>query len=143
MTTNAYVGFGTELNLGTAVGGPFTKVAQLKNITPEGSKAQMVDRTNVLTPDNGTRTLPVRIDTGELDIVGVLDPANTSILQLGTLHASLTPVFAQLVLPGGTEYTFQCFVSQYVPWTIPYNKALGFTARLRVNGLLTGPAGAA
>jgi hypothetical protein len=142
MTTSARPGYGSRL-LMSSDNSHWTPVAQLKSFIPQGSRQTIVDRTNVMTPDNFTRPLPVRVDSGEIDLAGVLDPTNTGILQLGTAHATLAVYFFQAVLTDGTTYTFQAMVSEYVPFTVTYNKFLGFSAKLRVTGAITGPAGAA
>lgn len=140
--TRAWLGYGTTL-LMSPDNVDWTLVAQLKTIAPQGSRQTTVDRTNVLTPDNFMRTMPVRIDSGDLHLVGVLDPSNTGILQLGTAHATLAVYYFQAVLPDGTTYTFQAMVAEYVPFNVAYNKAISFSAKLRVTGGMNGPAGAA
>ena len=119
----------------------FTPVAQLKSFIPQGSKQTIVDQTNILTPDDFTRPLAVRVDSGELELVGILDPKNTGVLQLGTAHVTLAISYFKAVLSDGTEYDFQGLVSEYIPFSVAYNKAIGFSARIRISGALSGPAG--
>lgn len=140
--THANLGYGSKLFM-SADGTHFTSIAQMKTFIPQGSKQTVVDQTNVLTPDNFTRPLPVRVDSGEINIEGVLDPSNTSITQLGVAHASLAVYSFQAVLTDGTTYTFQGIVSEYVPFSVAYNKAMLFSAKIRVSGAFTGPAGSA
>jgi hypothetical protein len=142
MTTRAQPGYGSKFFLSTD-DVVFTPVAQLQRFVPQGSKSQIVDRTNVLTPDNFTRPMPVRVDSGEIEMVGVLDPANSNILQLGQAHANMSLIFAKIVLTDGTEYDFQGYVTEYVPFSVTYNKAIGFSAKIRVSGAFTGPLGKA
>ena len=140
--TNARPGYGSKFFM-SSDNVHFAPVAQLKNFVPQGSKQTIVDQTNVLTPDNFTRPMAVRIDSGDIDLTGILDASNTGILQLGIAHASLALYYFQIVLTDGTQYTFQGLVSEYVPFDVTYNKAIGFRARIRISGGLTGPAGAA
>jgi hypothetical protein len=119
----------------------FWAIAQLQRFVPSGSKQTIVDQTNILTPDNFTRSLAVRVDSGEIDMVGILDPQNPNILQLGQLHANLTLAFFKIVLTDGTTYTFQGFVAEYVPFSVDHKKALGFTCKVRVSGAYSGPLG--
>jgi hypothetical protein len=142
MTTRAATGYGSKFYV-SSDNVTFTSVAQLQRFVPSGSKQTMVDQTNILTPDNFTRPLPVRIDSGEIDLAGVLDAASGNILILGQLHANLTPVFFKVVLTDGTPYTFAGFVSEYVPFSVVYNKAIGFSAKVRVSGAYSGPLGIA
>lgn len=86
----------------------------------------------------------MQIDGGQIDIAGVLDPANGSQLELGTLHANLTLGTWRILLSDGiTVYQFNAYVAEYVPFTVQLSKALGFSAKLTVVGAMTGPAGAA
>lgn len=140
--TNARPGYGSKFFM-SSDDVTFTPVAQLKSFVSRGSRQSIVDQTNVLTPDNFSRPLAVRIDSGEIELVGVLDPANTGILQLGMAHASLALYYFQIVLSDGTEYSFQGLVSEYVPFDVTYNKAIAFRAKIRISGALTGPAGVA
>src|SRR4051812_35531952 len=112
MTTKASPGYGSKLFMSsTGAVSSYVPVAQLQRFAPAGSKQTVVDQTNVLTPDNFSRPLAVRVDSGDLDLAGVLDPQNTGILQLGTAHASLALYFFKTVLSDGTEYNFQGLVS--------------------------------
>jgi hypothetical protein len=140
--TNARPGYGSKFFM-SSDGAHFASVAQLKSFIPLGSRQTVVDQTNVLTPDNFSRPLAVRVDSGDIDLSGVLDPSNTSILQLGTAHASLSLYYFQVVLPDGTQYTFQGLVIEYVPFSVTYNKFISFSAKVRVSGAMTGPAGSA
>lgn len=142
MATHAQPGYGSKFFLSTD-DVTFTPVAQLQRFAPSGSKSTTVDRTNILTPDNFDRPLPVRVSSGEIELVGILDPMNTSILQLGQLHANFTLAYCKIVLSDGTQYSFAGYVTAYVPFTVAYNKAIGFSAKIRVSGGLTGPSGLA
>lgn len=133
MATISHPGYGSKLELSTD-NVTFVKVAQLQRFSPSGSRQTMTDQTNISTPDNFTRPLAVRVDSGDLDMTGVLDPSNTGITQLGTFHTNMTLVYARVTLSDGTPYTFQCYVSEYVPFTVQFDKAIGFTAKLRISG---------
>lgn len=143
MTTRAYPGYGSKFFLSTD-NVTFTPVAQLQRFAPSTvSKQTMADRTNVLTTDNFTRTAAVKVDSGDIEMVGILDPMNGGILQLGAAHGGLTLLFCKVVLTDGTLYTFQGYVSEYSPFSVSYNKAMLFSAKIRVSGGLTGPGGSA
>jgi len=142
--TIAKAGAGSKFFMSSSnANGSFVPVAQLKTFAHQGSKQTIVDQTNISTPDNFSRPLAVRIDSGEINLDGVLDPANTSILQLGTAHASMALYYFLAVLSDGTQYTFQGLVSEYAAFSVSYSKAMLFSAKIRISGALTGPAGAA
>ena len=140
MTTRANPGYGSKFFLSTD-NVHFNPIAQLRTFAPSGSKAATVDQTNVLTPDNFDRPLATRVTSGEIAMEGVLDPANANITQLGQAHAALQLIYGQIVLTDGTQYTFQGYVTEYVPFDVKYNKAIAFSAKIRVSGALSGPAG--
>jgi hypothetical protein len=120
----------------------YTTVAQLRKITPQGSKQTMVDQTNILTAGNATAPLALRFDSGEISMDGVLIPEDGSQLQLGTLHAGLTLTYWKVLLSDGvTTWSFRGFLSEFVPFTVDVAKAMAFTAKIRVWGALTGPSG--
>jgi hypothetical protein len=122
----------------------FTTVAQLRKITPQGSKQTIVDQTNILTAGNSDAPLAVRYTSGEIDLDGVLSPQNSSQLTLGQLHAALTLVYWQALFPDGiTVWTWQGFVSEYKPFDIDVMKAMLFSAKIRIWGAFTGPLGTA
>lgn len=142
MTTTAYPGYGSSL-ASSPNGSAYTTIAQLKKFAPVGSKQTMVDQTNITTPLPFTQPYAARVDSGEFELSGVLNPSEATALNLGTLHAGLTLAYFQVTLTDGSVYTFQAFVSEYVPFDVTYNKMIGFSAKLRVQGAITGPAGAA
>src|SRR5579872_4354223 len=118
MATKSIVGFGTKLSY-SLDNVTFTAVAQLQRMTPSGSKQTMVDQTNVLTPDPGTQPLPARVDSGDVDLAGVLDPANGSQLALGQMHGQKTLAWWKTLLADGvTIWTFQAYVSEYKPFDL-------------------------
>jgi hypothetical protein len=141
--TTAIASYGSHLSYSTD-GVHYTTVAQIRKLTPQASKQTIVDQTNILTPGNAAAPLAARFDSGEIQIDGVLSPEDSSQLALGTLHAALTLVYWKLLLSDGVStWTWQGFVSEYVPWVLDVAKAVVFTAKIRVSGVLTGPAGAA
>lgn len=141
MTTTAHPGYGSKLAL-SVDGVTYVNVAQLQRFAPAGSRQTIVDQTNISTPDNFARALAVRVDPGELDMAGVLDPSNAGIVQLGTFHASMALAYCKVTLSDGSVFTFQGYVSEYVPFTVSFDKVLAFTGKLRVSGGITGPSGA-
>ena len=142
MPTTAIVGFGCTLSCSTD-DVTFTPIAQLQRIKPSGSKQTLVDQTNVLTADPGALPLAVRVDSGDVEISGVLNPSNSSQLKLGQLHAQKTLAWWKVLLSDGvTVWSFQAFVSDFTPFDVTYNKFVPFTAKLRISGALNGPLGA-
>jgi hypothetical protein len=143
VTSSASACYGSKLEY-TSDGVHYTKVAQLRKIVPDGSKQTIVDQTNILTAGNGSAPLAVRFNSGEIAIDGVLAPGDGSQLALGTLHATLAVVTWRITYPDGeSTYVFLGSVSEYKPFDIDVKKAMTFSAKIRVAGAFTSPAGAA
>ena len=142
--TTAIGSLGSQLSFSLTGSGAFTTVAQLRTAKPQGSKLSMLDQTNILTPGNGDAPLPGRYSAGEIALDGILSPQNSSQLTLGQLHAAGTLVYWQVLLSDGiTVWSFQGYVSEYVPFSLDVNKAIVFSAKIRISGSQTGPAGTA
>ncbi len=143
MASTAIPGAGSKLSY-SLDGVHFTTVAQLRKFKGPNSKQTILDQTNILTTGNGDAPLPVRFSSGEAEMDGVLSPQNSSQIAMGTLHASLTIVSWQLLLADGvTVYSWSGSVSEFQPFDIDVMKAVAFTAKIRIAGALSGPAGTA
>jgi hypothetical protein len=143
VSSQAIIGYGSKLSC-TSDGSNYFTLAQLQRVVPAGSKQTMIDRTNLLTPDNFDRPLPVLVTSGEIEIDGVLSPQNGSQLSLGQLHATMAVVPWKLLLADGvTLYSFNAAVSEYIPFEIEVAKFVPFKAKLRVVGAMNGPLGSA
>jgi hypothetical protein len=143
VTSSAIVGIGSKLSY-SLDNVHFTKVAQLRKFKGPNSKQVIVDQTNILTAGNGDAPLPVRFTSGEAQMDGVVIPQDSSQLTLGQLHAALTVVYWQLLLPDGvTLWSWIGSVSEYQPFDIDTMKATVFSAKIRIVGALTGPLGTA
>jgi Lambda phage tail tube protein, TTP len=141
--TTALASVGTKLEF-SLDGVHYTTVAQVRKLTPQGSKQTFVDQTNILTPGNGDAPLPVRFSSGEMQMDGVLAPQDSSQLTLGQMHAALTVAFWRARFSDGvTVWVWQGSVSNYVPFDFSVMKAGAFSATIRITGAYTGPMGTA
>ena len=138
--SKGFTGYGSKLQY-SPDGVSFPYVAQLQRIAPAGSKQKLVDQTNQRTPDSFTRTFPVQVDSGDIEISGVYlgDGSQSALVQY---HAQMALVFFRLALTDGTVYTFSAYVSECTPWSVTYNKHIPFSAKLRISGSISGPLGA-
>jgi hypothetical protein len=141
--TQSIVSIGSKLQFSTD-NVHFTAVAQLRKAKPVGSKQTIVDQTNILTDPSGDAPYAARVSAGELQMDGVLSPQDSSQLTLGQLHVQRTLAWWKVLLSDGiTVWTFQGFVSEYLPFDLDVMKAVAFSAKIRISGALTGPLGAA
>ena len=130
----AYPGYGSSLSMSPDGGNTFTRIAQLKSFEPQGSKTILVDSSSITDPDNFTRPLAVRIEAGEIALDGVLIPSNASQLSLGSAQAELELNTFLIVLTDGTQYIFQAYVTEYIPFKVKVKNAITFSAKLTVVG---------
>ena len=131
-----YAGRGTLL-LYSANGVDFTSLGQVQQFEHSGSRQTIVDQTNISTVDNFTRAIAVRVDAGEIDIAGILDPQNLSYLALEQFHVANTLVNWRVRLTDGSTFTFQAFVSEFKAFGVKVMKLNVWSAKLRLSGGLT------
>lgn len=127
---------------GEGGGAVYTPIAQLTRFEPSGSKQTFVDQTSLTSPGVFTVPMPVQVESGEFELEGVCNPQDAMGLQLGVWHGSLALVSWQVILPDGSTYTFNAYVSELVPFKVQINKYLRFSAKLRISGGMQSPAGA-
>ena len=133
-----YAGRGTQLKY-SLDGITYSTIDQLQQFEPTGSKQAMVDQTNLSSPDSFTYPYPAQIDAGEIDFSGALNPKNLSYLVLGQLHGQKTLAFFQAILIDGSAFSFQAYVSEFKPFSVKWNKAYGWSGKLRIVGGMTSP----
>jgi hypothetical protein len=115
----------------------FTPLGQLQQFEHGGSKQTLVDQTNVLTPVTVTQPLPVRVDAGEIDIVGLLNPQDPTYLAVEQFHTTQALPYWKARLVDGSSFTFQAYVSEFKAFTAKVNKLYTWTGKLRISGVLT------
>jgi hypothetical protein len=132
----AYAGRGTLL-LYSADNVTYTSLGQMQQFEHDGSKQTLVDQTNIGTVDNFTRAIAVRVDAGEIDLTGVLDPQNPTYLAVQQFHVGNTLVYWRVRLVDGSTFTFQAFVSEFKAFSAKVNKIYMWSGKLRLSGGLT------
>ena len=137
--------FGAILSVGTTsviASATYTAIAQISEITPARPKAEKVD---LSTHDDSTRHrtfVAGRIDPGDYEISGALDPANATHFGasgLSGLAATGETRAFKLTLPdtGATIVAFQGFVSDFGIGPINHDGGLTFEATIGVTGAQT------
>lgn len=132
----AYSGRGTLLYY-SADNITFTSLGQLQQFEHGGSKQTIIDQTNITTPDNFTRALAVRVDAGEFDITGILNPQDPTYLALEQFHTTNALVYWKAALVDGSNFTFQAFVGEFKAFSAKVTKLYAWSAKLRLSGGLT------
>ena len=137
--STGYVGRGSKLKASLDNITYFT-VAQLKKFAPMGSKQTMVDQTNLRSPGPFTQPFAAQVDSGDIEFEGVYS-GDTTQMSLGFLHGQMQQAWFQVQLTDGTTWSFQGLVSEFVPWSVTYDKHIPFSGKLRIVGGLTPPSG--
>ena len=136
-----YIGRGSQLLYSPDGGTTYIPVTQLRQFDSGGSKQTLIDQTNLRTADAFTHSLPVLVDSGEIDFSGVLNPEDLSYLALAQFHGSLTLVMWKVVFVDGTALTFTASVSEFKPFGVAWNKLLDWSGKLRLSGGFSGISG--
>lgn len=136
-TSQAYPGYGSKLFY-SYDGVNYTPIAQLQKFGPSGSKQTIVDQTNLRSGGNFTQSAAVQVDAGEFDLSGIYSGDITQEL-LGQFHGSLALIYWRVLLTDRSYYSFRAYVSEFTPWAVTYNKAIPFSAKLRVSGGIESP----
>lgn len=114
----------------------YTPLGQMQQFEHSGSKQIIVDQTNLLSPSNATQALAVRVDHGEIEIAGLLDPQNVTYLALQQFHIANTLVYWRVRLIDGSSFTFTGFVSEFKAFGVKVLKLDVWSAKLRLSGPL-------
>ena len=99
--TKGYQGRGSILATSTD-GITFVPIAQLQKFNFGGMKATVEKITNDDSPNQFEEILPTIVDPGDISFTGVLDPANTSIANLGSYLQNQTKLNFKITLVDGT-----------------------------------------
>lgn len=135
-----YIGRGTALQYSPTGQAPWTALDQIQEFEPSGggSKQIMVDQTNLQTSGNFTQPKAVQVDAGEIDVAGVYS-GSLAQLTLGQYHGTMVPLYFQALLVDGTAWSFLAFVSEFKAFSVKVNKAVLWTAKLRLVGGMESP----
>lgn len=146
-SSKSQIGLGTTLSIGSGTGTPetFTLIGELKTISQSGRSVSTEDVTNL--QSGAKEFIPTLVDSGTYDISGNYVGGDAGQAALETAFASLVPHNFQLQLPKGPGqttkgdvYTFLALV-QEKDITLAVDKAVTFSAKLKVSGVVTSTPG--
>ena len=139
MTTVAVQGIGSILGVGNGASPEvFTKVSQLKSIKFGGFTVEFDEITNLdsVLYKEWMKTL---IDAKEISMEGIFKPTDASqqsfVANIQTAGSAALKNY-QVLTPDGTKFNFAAYASDFVPG-IEYNKAIAFSAKLKITGAVT------
>lgn len=139
-TTIAFPGYGSHLaNGGTLLAGPYTNVAQLKNVKFNGLKAEFDDITNLDSPSIFKEWLKTVVDGSDVTFDGVLnpsDPTSQGLLTNLSTAGSAALNYWKLTLTNGSTLTFQGYVQDF-KLGVEYQKAITFSSAIKIVGNIT------
>ncbi len=142
----AGIGLGTTLSIGTTGATPvFTPVGEIKTISQSGRQVSTEDVTNMLS--SAKEFIPTLVDSGTWDISGNRIGADAGQIEMEAAFQGLTLVPFKIQLPktgaqttAGDSFAFTALI-QELDYSIAVDKAVTFTAKLKVSGLITETAG--
>ena len=123
-------GFGSTLKKGATV------VAELKSISHAGHKLNLIDATNMDSPDGYEEFIAGILSGGEFTCEGNYLNTTGQATMLTELQAKTSARWAVVLGPVGSPVatiTATCFVTSLEP-SAKYNEALAFSATLKITG---------
>ena len=145
-SSKSSIGLGTILSIGTTGGSPtFTTVGEIKTIAQSGRQVSTEDVTNM--QSLAKEFIPTLVESGTWDISGnrVGSDAGQIAMEAGFQGLTLLPFKIQLPKSStqtttGDTFTFNALIAE-LDYSIAVDKAVTFTAKLKVSGLITETAG--
>ena len=140
--SKAGIGLGTILSIGTAGATPtFTTVGELKTLNQSGRQVSTEDTTNL--QSSAKEFIPTLVDSGTWDISGNRIGADAGQIAMEAAFSGLTLLPFKIQMPkqgtqttAGDSFSFNALV-QEVNYSISVDKAVTFTAKLKVSGAIT------
>jgi predicted secreted protein len=116
---------------------PPIAIGQLRTVKSSGSKIKMADITNTNSPSAYEEILPTIISPGTISFTGVLNPSDTSQIELQTLQNNRTLSPWKIELPNAAgNWTFSAYVGSWA-WDVDYSKEVTFSGSLDISGPVT------
>lgn len=140
--SQAGIGLGSILSIGSAGATPtFTTVGEIKTINQSGRQVSTEDTTNL--QSSAKEFIPTLVDSGTWDISGNRIGTDVGQIAMEAAFSSLAllPFTIQLPKQGsqttkGDLFTFNALV-QEANYSVAVDKAVTFTAKLKVSGAMT------
>ena len=136
MSTVAYQGRGSHLAVSDD-SIAYTNIAQLQKFAFAGLSATLEDVTNLDSPTAFKEWLPTIIDPKDITYSGILNPADATTNDLATRLQNFTLTHFKVTLTDGTTITFDGFVTDHVPVSVDYAKALTFSGKVQITSGVT------
>lgn len=133
--SNAFQPKGTQLQVGDGGGSEvFTTVAEVKNIQRTGSKADLVDVTNMDSTGAYREFLPTLLDAGEISFTGNMVPGDSTQQNLQSLFDNRTKRNWKIVLPTSLgHWAISCYVTG-LDFDLSVDKEGSITVKLKITG---------
>ena len=141
--SKAGIGLGTMLSIGSGTGSPetFTLVGEIKTITQSGRQVATEDVTNM--QSSAREFIPTLLDSGTWDLAGNRVSSDAGQIAMEAAFASYQNHDFKIQLPlgagqttSGDVFAFNALV-QEIDYSLAVDKAVTFTAKLKVSGSIT------
>jgi predicted secreted protein len=137
MTTQAKIGYGAQFlvaTLATVAANPptYVAIAEVTNITPPPMTRDVIDATNMDSPNGWREFIEGLKDGGECSISLNFLPGSAGDERLRGLQTEgATPI--KIRFPGGVEWGFDAFCTGYTP-TVPVDDKMTADATFKITG---------
>lgn len=139
MSSTGYQGRGSFLEFELTDGSPATyvRVAQLQKFSFGGLKVATEKITNLDSPTAFDELIATIIDPGDVSFDGVLNPESIDQSDMLTLLQNRTRTGWNIVLTDTSAYSFEAYLTEFVPANVDYSKAITFSGKLTITGAVT------
>jgi Lambda phage tail tube protein, TTP len=136
MTTAVTIGYGTTFEVSTDGGSVYTPLAEVTNITPPSDNLDIIDATNMDSP-NATREFVVGLnDPGECSLEMNFIPGSTADQKIIQIRDARVAVYCKITFPNAVVWTFLGILTGYEP-AIPTDDKMTATVTFKVTGSYT------
>lgn len=134
MATSASIGYGSKFALATAAAPTtFVDVAEVTDITPPSDKIDVIDATNMDSP-NGTREFIIGLnDPGECSFEMNFIPGSAGDDQIQAIRDARLPVPCRITFPNDVTWSFTGILTGYEP-AVPTEDKMMASVTFKVTG---------
>lgn len=129
--TDAAIGYGSKFEID--IGGGFIEIAEVIDITPPNEKADVLEATNMQSPNGYKEFILGLTDPGNVSFTMNFLPGSVSETTILSAKSSRLAQSARITLPGAQAWAFLVLVTDYVP-AVPSEQKMTCTVTGKVTG---------
>jgi hypothetical protein len=136
MATAAIIGAGTTFEVSTDGGSTYVRLAEINSITPPSDNLDIIDATNMDSPNRTREYITGFNDPGECSLEMNFIPGSAGDQKIIQVRDGRVAVYCRLTYPNAVVWTFLGILTSYVPSIAPDGK-MSATVTFKVTGSYT------